>query len=106
MRRVRKEGESVRSGNEEMSTVVRERKSRRLRVSTHRTMWRRALILKNDGASHNFISSSYLDRLQKMDGVVITTKEAGKMKVSTTTGKEVHQKVLADLQIRIGSYTY
>jgi len=28
------------------------------------------------------------------------------MKVSTATGKEVHQKVLADLQIRIGSYTY
>jgi len=35
IRRVRKEGESVRFGNKEMSTVVRERKSRRLRVSTH-----------------------------------------------------------------------
>jgi len=108
MRRVRKGGESVRTEGEgaEVSMVVSERKSRRPKVSTRRTVRRRALILKDNSASHNFISSSYLDQLRKMDGVVIMTKNAGRMKVSTATGKEVHQKVLADLQIRIGTYTY
>jgi len=94
------------SESEEVSTVVSEKRNRYRKVSTRRTVQRRALILKDDGVSHNFVSSSYLDRLRKMDAVVIMTKDAGRMKVSTATGKEVHRKVLADLQIWIGTYTY
>jgi len=101
-------GGSVRMGgeSEEVLTVVSEKRNRRPKVSTRRTVWRRALILKDDGTSYNFVSSSYLDRLRKMDGVVIMTKDAGRMKVNTATGKDVHRKVLADVQIRIGTYTY
>ncbi|RPB23827.1 hypothetical protein L211DRAFT_224048 [Terfezia boudieri ATCC MYA-4762] len=69
---------------------------------------RNTYILKDDGASDNFVSASYMEAIRNITGAVIEEKDVGFMRVrmADTHNPARIPKRVAKLRLRVGTYEY